>query len=244
MGLRSAGDTYMGFRAAMMAGVGRPVLRFAIEAVRGLASELLLAMLGPVEVRLLPDVVGPTALHQPASDWLPVEDARAILPGADKPRCSGESGQRPEPAELPGRRSLFFWPKSSQQPNEPHSERIPSNTAAPRPRLSVFPAGLLLAPKSPCTKAAIADTRAFLSVPNVACHPSAGCPELVSKLVFVDAALRTANLRQSSVPSLTRHQRSTLQTLSCFHHSIGLRASNPSSAVVRPACLARSGIQM
>ena len=36
MGLRSAGDTYMGFRAAMLAGVGRPVLRFAIEAVRGL----------------------------------------------------------------------------------------------------------------------------------------------------------------------------------------------------------------
>ena len=244
MGLRSAGDTYMGFRAAMMAGVGRPVLRFAIEAVRGLASELLLATLGPVEVRLLPDVVGPTALHQPASDWLPVEDARAILPGADKPRCSGESGQRPEPAELPGRRSLFFWPKSSQQPNEPHSERIPSNTAAPRPRLSVFPAGLLLAPKSPCTKAAIADTRAFLSVPNVACHPSAGCPELCVEACFRRHCVAHSQPPPILSPSPTRHQRSTLQTLSCFHHSIGLRASNPSSAVVRPACLARSGIQM
>ena len=194
----------MGFRAAMMAGVGRPVLRFAIEAVRGLASELLLATLGPVEVRLLPDVVGPTALHQPASDWLPVEDARAILPGADKPRCSGESGQRPEPAELPGRRSLFFWPKSSQQPNEPHSERIATPQLLALVSRYSPPVGCWhldrLAPKQP------------LTIPELS-YPYRTSPGVLllaalsfeSKLVFVDTALRTANLRQSSVP----HSRDT-----------------------------------
>ena len=78
----------MGFRAAMLAGVGRPVLRFAIEAVRGLDDGAAAGDASTCEVRLLPDVVGPTALHQPASDWLPVEDAWAILPSASSSEAS------------------------------------------------------------------------------------------------------------------------------------------------------------
>ena len=129
MGLRNAGDTYMGFRAAMLADVGRPVLRFAIEAVRGLDVGAAAGDASTCEVRLLPDVVGPTALHQPASDWLPVEDAWAILPR--KPRC-----QRPEPELLPGSGVSFLAKKPTA--TEAHSRRI-VNTAAPRPCLSNIP---------------------------------------------------------------------------------------------------------